>query len=36
MVEADLVFEFLIVALDAPANLGQADEIDQGQVGRQR
>src|SRR6516162_6245616 len=32
MTEADLLFELLVVALDAPAQLGQVDEAGKGNV----
>src|SRR3989338_1103088 len=35
MVEPELVLEFLIIALDAPAQLGEADEISEGRRLRQ-
>ena len=34
--EADLLLEFLIVALDAPAQLGDVDQRAQGDVLRKR
>lgn len=36
VVQPELVFEFLVVALDPPAQLGQADELGAGQRRRQR
>ena len=36
MTEPDLLLEFLIVALDAPAQLGQIDELREADVLRQR
>src|ERR687891_2952068 len=36
MVEPELVLELLIVALDAPAQLGEADEVGDGRRRRQR
>src|SRR5919106_1367298 len=35
MVEPKLILEFLIIALDAPAQLGEADEVGQGRRRRQ-
>src|SRR5713101_2858461 len=35
MVEPELILELLIVALDAPAQLGEADEVDDGRRLRQ-
>ena len=34
--ETDLLLEFLIVAFDAPAQLGEVDEFAEVDVGRQR
>src|SRR3989442_5286085 len=36
MVQPDLILQFLIVALDPPPNLGQADEVGERDAGGQR
>ena len=36
VVEAELLFEFLVVTLDAPANLDGGDQLFAGDVGGQR
>ncbi len=33
--EAEFLFEFLVIALDAPAQLGEIDEAREGKVRRQ-
>ena len=33
MIEPELVLEFLIIALDPPAQLGEADEVGDGRRG---
>jgi hypothetical protein len=35
VVQAQAVFEFAVVVLDAPADLGQTDQVGDGSVGRQ-
>jgi hypothetical protein len=36
MIEADLLFQFLIVTLDSPSDLRQTDELFLGRIGGHR
>ena len=36
VIEADFLLELFVIALDAPAQLGQPDELFAGRIGRQR